>query len=111
MAINIIIKSMKKTDNLNIPNTVTEISYSITKELNGKIATVDGFAGLNIDELTQENFIPLSGLTETIVKDWVLNCIGDRITSIEEYLDTELTPQEEQTKIVSNEITLPWENK
>ena len=108
MSINIIIKSMKKTDDLEIPNTVTEITYSITKEVNGKIATVDGFAGLDISTLIEENFIPLSGLTETMVKDWVLNCIGDRITSIEEYLDSELTPQEEQTKIVSSEITLPW---
>jgi hypothetical protein len=109
MAINIIIKNMKKTDDLEVPNTVTEITYSITKELNGKTASVDGFAGLDISQLTEENFIPLSELTETIVKDWVLNCISDRINSIEQYLDTELTPQEEKTKIVSTEIKLPWE--
>ena len=100
---------MKKTDDLEVPNTVTEITYSITKELNGKTASVDGFAGLDISQLTEENFIPLSELTETIVKDWVLNCISDRINSIEQYLDTELTPQEEKTKIVSTEIKLPWE--
>ena len=109
MAINIIIKNKKKTDDLEIPNTVTQITYSITKELNGKTASVDGFAGLDINELTEENFIPLSGITENIAKDWVLSCIGDRITSIEEYLDNELLPQEEQTRIVSTEINLPWE--
>lgn len=110
MAINIIIKNMKKTDDLVIPNTVTQIEYSITKELNGKTAIIDGFAGLDISNLTEENFIPLSGLTESIVKNWALNCIGDRITSIEQYLDNELTPQDEQKKIVSEEIKLPWEN-
>lgn len=110
MAINTIIKSIKKTDNLGIPNTVTEISYSITKELDNKIASVDGFVGLDISNLSEENFIPLSDLTEEIVKDWVLNHIGNRITSIEEYLDNELAPPEEQTSIISTEVTLPWEN-
>ncbi len=109
MSVNIIIKSMKKTDNLDIPNTVTEITYSVTKELNGKIASVDGFAGLDISNLSQENFIPLSGLTETVVKEWVLNSIGDRITSIEEYLDNDLNPQEEARRILTVEIKLPWE--
>jgi len=109
MSVNIIIKSMKKTDNLDIPNTVTEITYSVTKELNGKVASIDGFAGLDINNLSEENFIPLSGLTETVVKEWVLNCIGDRITSIETYLDNELSPQEEQTKIITTEVKLPWE--
>lgn len=109
MAVNIIIKSMKKTEDLDIPNTVTEIRYSITKELNGKTVSVDGFAGLDVNELTEENFIPLSGITENIAKNWVLSCIGDRITSIEEYLDIELSSQEEQTKIVSSEVNLPWE--
>ncbi len=109
MAVNIIIKSMKKTEDLGIPNTVTEIRYSITKELNGKTVSIDGFAGLDVNELTEENFIPLSGITENIAKNWVLSCIGDRITSIEEYLDIELSPQEEQTKIVSSEVNLPWE--
>lgn len=100
---------MKKTNNLEIPNTVTEISYSITKELNGNISSVDGFTNLDFSDLSQENFIPLSGLTETVVKEWVLNSIGDRITSIEEYLDNELNPQEEKTKITTTEIKLPWE--
>ncbi len=61
MSVNILIKSMKKTDNLDIPNTVTEISYSITKELNGKISSVDGFANLDFSNLSQEN-LKLMGL-------------------------------------------------
>lgn len=109
MSVNIIIKSMKKTDNLDIPNTVTEVSYSITKEFNGKMSSVDGFANLDFSNLSQENFIPLSGLTENIVKNWVLNSIGDRITSIEEYLDNDLNPQEEEKRISTVEVKLPWE--
>lgn len=109
MAINVEILSIKKTDNLDITNVVTTVSYRLSKELNGKVANIDGEANLDFTSVTEENYIPMSGLTETIVKDWVLGCIGDRIISIEEYLDDELTPQEEQTKIVSTEINLPWE--
>ena len=109
MAINIEIKSIKKTDNLDITNVVTTISYRLTKELNGKTASVDGEANLDFTNVTEDNYIPISGLTKTIINEWILNCIGDRITSIEEYLDMELTPQEEQRKIVSTEINLPWE--
>ena len=108
MAINITIVSIKKTDNLELPNVVTEITYKITKEENGKTASLEGFANLDFSELTQENYIPISGLTENMIKDWVLNSIGDRITSIESYLDNELTPQEEKLRIISTEITLPW---
>lgn len=108
MAINVEVKSIKKTDNLGISNVVTTVSYRLSKELNGKVANIDGEANLDFTSVTEENYIPISGLTETIVKDWVLSCIGDRILSIEEYLDAELTPQEEQTKIVSTEVDLPW---
>jgi hypothetical protein len=109
MAINITIVSIKKTDNLELPNVVTEITYKITKEENGKTASLEGFANLDFSELTQENYIPISGLTENMIKDWVLNSIGDRITSIESYLDNEIETQEEKLKIVSTEIKLPWE--
>lgn len=108
MSINIEIKSIKKTDNLDIPDVVTLISYRISKEMNGKIANVDGEANLNFGELSQENFIPLSELTEDIVKGWVLSTIGDRITSIESHLDGELDPQEEKTRIITSEVKLPW---
>jgi hypothetical protein len=111
MSINITIKGIKKTDNLDFLNVITEIKYEITKEQNNKTASLEGFANLDFSELTEENYIPMSGITENIVKDWVLNSIGDRITSIEEYLDNELSPQEEeQIKIISMEIKLPWEN-
>ena len=43
-----------------------------------------------------------------MIKDWVLNSIGDRITSIESYLNNEIEIQEEKLRIVSSEITLPW---
>ena len=109
MSVNVLIKSIKKTDNLELPNVVTEINYKITKEENGKTASLEGFANLDFSELTQENYVPISGLTENIIKGWVLNSIGDRITSIESYLDNEINQQEEQTKIVSTEIKLPWE--
>ena len=109
MSININIKGIKKTDNLDFPNVVTEIKYEITKEQNGKSASIEGFANLDFSELTEENFTPMSGLTENIVKGWVLNSIGDRITSIETYLDGEIEQQEEKTKIVSSEVNLPWE--
>jgi hypothetical protein len=109
MSININIKGIKKTDNLDFPNVVTEIKYEITKEQNGKSASIEGFANLDFSELTEENFTPMSGLTENIVKGWVLNSIGDRITSIEAYLDSEIEQQEEKTKIVSSEVNLPWE--
>jgi hypothetical protein len=101
--------SIKKTDNLELSNVVTEIKYKITKEENGKIASLEGFANLDFTELTEENYIPISGLTENIVKAWVLNSIGERITSIEDYLDNEIEEQVEKTKIVSNEVNLPWE--
>jgi hypothetical protein len=101
--------SIKKTDNLELSNVVTEIKYKITKEENGKIASLEGFANLDFTELTEENYIPISGLTENIVKGWVLNSIGERITSIETYLDNEIEEQVEKTKIVSNEVNLPWE--
>jgi hypothetical protein len=109
MSININIKGIKKTDNLDFPNVVTEIKYEITKEQNGKSASIEGFANLDFSGLTEENFTPMSGLTENIVKGWVLNSIGDRITSIETYLDGEIEQQEEKTKIVSSEVNLPWE--
>jgi hypothetical protein len=109
MSINISIKGIKKTDNLDFPNVVTEIKYEITKEQNNKTASLEGFANLDFSELTEENYIPMSGLTENIVKGWVLNSIGDRITSIETYLDNEIETQEEKIKIVSTEIKLPWE--
>jgi hypothetical protein len=109
MSVNVLIKSIKKTDNLELPNVVTEITYKIIKEENGKIASLEGFANLDFSELTQENYIPISGLTENIIKGWVLNSIGDRITSIESYLDNEIEIQEEKLKIVSTEIKLPWE--
>jgi hypothetical protein len=109
MSVNVLIKSIKKTDNLELPNVVTEITYKITKEENGKTASLEGFANLDFSELTQENYIPISGLTENMIKDWVLNSIGDRITSIESYLDNEIETQEEKLKIVSTEIKLPWE--
>ena len=99
---------MKKTDNLDFPNVVTEIKYEITKEVNGVTAFVEGFTNLSFGELTEETYIPITGLTENIVKDWVLQSIGERIISIEEYLDNQLSPIEEQTKIVSTEINLPW---
>jgi hypothetical protein len=105
MAITTIIKSIKITNNLDFPNVVTEIQYQITKNN----MSVDGFANLNYSELTNDNYIPLSGLTENIVKDWVLTAIGDRIVEIESYLDNEIE-QEGPKKIVSNEITLPWES-
>ena len=109
MSVNIIIKGIKETDNLDFPNVVTEIKYEITKEVNGVTASVEGFTNLNFGELTEETYIPITGLTENIVKDWVLQSIGERIVSIEEYLDNELSPiEEEQTKIVSTEINLPW---
>lgn len=110
MAINIKIKSIKTTNNLAIPNIVTEVEYSVTKEVNNKIASIDGFANLDFTELTNETHIPFTELTEDIVKDWVLNCIGERIQSIELYLDNELTMQEEQTRIASIEVNLPWGN-
>ena len=103
MSVTIIIKSIKTTNNLDIPNVVTEVQYSIRKNN----ASVDGFANLNYSELTNDNYILLSGLTENIVKDWVLNAIGDGITSIESYLDNEIEQGEPQ-KIVSSEVTLPW---
>jgi hypothetical protein len=109
MSVNIKIKGIKKTDNLDFPNVVTEIKYEITKEQNGKTASLEGFANLDFTDLTDENYIPMSGLTENIVKGWVLNSIGDRITSIETYLDNEIETQEEKIKIVSTEIKLPWE--
>jgi hypothetical protein len=105
MSITTIIKSIKTTNNLDIPNVVTEVQYSIRKNN----ASVDGFANLNYWELTNDNYIPLSALTEDIVKNWVLTAIGDGIVSIEAYLDNEINEQEEQTKIISNEIKLPWE--
>lgn len=105
MSVTIIIKSMKTTNNLDISSVVTEVQYRITKNN----SSVDGFANLNYSDLTNDNYIPLSGLTENIVKDWVLNAIGDGITSIESYLDNEIEQQEEQKKIVSNEVNLPWE--
>ncbi len=109
MPVNIIIKEIKKTDNLSFPNVITEIKYEITKEQNNKIASLEGFANLNFSELTEDNFIPISELTEDIVKEWVLNLIGDRITSIETYLDDEIEQQEENIKIFSNKVNLPWE--
>jgi len=104
MAITTIIKSIKTTNNLDFPNVVTEIQYQITKNN----LSVDGFANLNYSELTNDNYIPLSGLTEDIVKNWVLSAIGDRIVEIENYLDN-VIEQEEPKKIVSTEIKLPWE--
>jgi hypothetical protein len=109
MSVNINIKKIKSTNDLEIKNVVTEITYVISKELNGKTSSIEGLANLDFTVLTEENYIPLSGVTQNIAKDWVLSCIGDRITSIEEYLDNELSPQEEQTKIVSSEVNLPWE--
>jgi hypothetical protein len=109
MSFNINIKKIKSTNDLEIRNVVTEITYVISKELNGKTSSIEGLANLDFTILTEDNYIPLSGVTENIAKEWVLNCIGDRITSIEEYLDNELSPQEEQTRIVSTEINLPWE--
>ena len=103
MSLTTIIKSIKTTNNLDLPNVVTEVQYQITKNN----MSVDGFANLNYSELTNDNYIPLSGLTENIVKNWVLTAIGDRITSIESYLDNEVE-QGEPKKIVSSEITLPW---
>jgi hypothetical protein len=104
MAITTIIKSIKTTNNLEFPDVVTEIQYQITKNN----MSVDGFANLNYSELTNDNYIPLSGLTENIVKDWVLTAIGNRIVEIESYLDNEIE-QEGPKKIVSTEIKLPWE--
>ena len=104
MSVTTIIKSIKTTNNLDIPNVVTEVQYSIRKNN----ASVDGFANLNYLELTNDNYIPLSGLTEDIVKNWVLTEIGDGIVSIEAYLDNEIENQEDPKKIVSSEITLPW---
>jgi hypothetical protein len=104
MAISTIIKSIKTTNNLEFPDVVTEIQYQITKNN----MSVDGFANLNYSELTNDNYIPLSGLTENIVKDWVLTAIGNRIVEIESYLDNEIE-QEGPKKIVSTEIKLPWE--
>ena len=109
MSVNINIKKIKSTNNLEIQNVITEITYVVSKELNGKTASIEGMANLDFTTLTEDNYVPLSGVTENIVKEWVLNCIGDRIVSIEEYLDNELSPQEGQTKIVSNEVNLPWE--
>jgi len=105
MAITTIIKSIKTTNNLEFPDVVTEIQYQITKNN----MSVDCFANLNYSELTNDNYLPLSGLNENIVKDWVLTAIGDRIVEIESYLDNEIE-QEGPKKIVSNEITLPWES-
>ena len=109
MAVNIIIKGMKKTDNLIFPNVITEIKYEISKEINGVDASIEGFANLDFDVLTEETYIPISSITENIAREWVLNCIGDRIESIESYLDNEIVQQTEQKKIFSNEIKLPWE--
>ncbi len=109
MSVNIKIKGIKKTDNLIFPNVITEIKYEVSKEINGATASIEGFANLDFDVLTEETYIPISAITENIVKEWVLNCIGDRIESIESYLDNEIVQQTEQIKIVSNEISLPWE--
>jgi hypothetical protein len=109
MSVNVNIKKIKSTNDLEIQNVITEITYVVSKELNGKTASIEGMANLDFTTLTEDNYVPLSGVTENIAKEWVLNCIGDRIVSIEEYLDNELSPQEEQTKIVSNEVNLPWE--
>lgn len=106
MSINIKIKSLKTTDNLSIPDVITEIQYSISKG----IATLDGFVNLDFTKLTSNTYIPLSEITEDIVKDWVLGAIGERIVSIENFLDEEIELIEGQTKIISNEVKLPWEN-
>jgi hypothetical protein len=104
MALTTIIKSIRTTNNLDFPNVVTEVQYQITKNN----ASVDGFANLNYSELTNDNYIPLSELTENIVKNWVLTAIGDRIVAIENYLDNEIE-QEEPKKMFSVEVKLPWE--
>jgi hypothetical protein len=106
MSLNLTIKSIRTTDNLAIPNVVTEIQYNITKG----IASIDGFVNLDFTHLTNSTYIPLSEVTEDIVKGWVLNAIGERITSIEDFLNNEIELIEGKSKIISNEVKLPWEN-
>jgi hypothetical protein len=105
MSINLTIKSLKTTDNLGAPSVVTEIQYIITKG----IASIEGFVNLDFSQLTNDTYIPTSEITEDIVKGWVLNAIGERITSIEDFLDNEIELIEGKSKIISNEIPLPWE--
>lgn len=101
--------SIKKTDNLELSNVVTSIKYEISKTTDGITEKIEGEANLDVSELNVERFTPFTSLTENLVKDWVLLCIGERITSIESYLDDLINQQINMISgFTQSNIDLPW---
>ena len=87
-----------------IENVVIGANYEISKTVNGQTAKIEGHANLNAFNIDPDTFISYDQITEENVIDWVKQALGDRLASIEIYLDEELA----QELSVAQVAVMPW---
>ena len=85
----------------NIDNVVIGANYEISKTVNGQTAKIEGHANLNAFNIDPDTFISYDQITEENVIEWVKQSIGDRLASIEIYLD-------EQNPVHCSKFSINW---
>jgi hypothetical protein len=87
---------------------VVEIGYTITLDLEGQLATVDGFAFLDPFNIDPDNFLEFNQISEAQATQWVLDRVGtERLDQIASQLTDEINqqPANQIRPVVRN---LPW---
>lgn len=97
-----IAKLAKNPDNLD--NVVINANYEIGKTVNNHTAKIEGYASLDALNIDADTFIPYSTITEENVVEWVKKSIGDRLSSIEIYLDEQLSREFSIAPVTA----MPW---
>jgi len=87
-----------------IDNVVIGANYEISKTVNGQTAKIEGHANLNAFNIDLDTFISYDQVTEENVIEWVKQSIGDRLASIEIYLDEQIS----QEFSVAQVTAMPW---
>lgn len=97
-----IAKLAKNPDN--IANVVIGAKYEISKTVDDHTAKIEGHASLNAFDIDTNAFVPYEQITEENVIEWVKTSIGDRLASIEIYLDEQLS----QEFSIAQVTAMPW---
>ena len=87
-----------------IANVVIGANYEISKTVNDHTAKIEGHASLNAFDINTNAFVPYEQITEENVIEWVKQSIGDRLASIEIYLDEQLSQEFSIAQVTS----MPW---
>jgi hypothetical protein len=88
----------------NIDNVIIGANYEISKTVNNHTAKIEGHASLNAFDIDANAFVAYDQITEENVIEWVKKSIGDRLASIEIYLDEELA----RDFSVAQVAVMPW---